>query len=175
MAFRKELLRRGFDTAQITSFPADITATKDRETFYFEVKSTRSTRRYFGAATLTEWEAAFQHEDRFKFVVASLRKGSWAFDEYTPDDFMKMSYIPPFKIFFNVTVGDKSVVLSRDGSLAVHLTRRRLTMMTKLYSQLRRAKGAPTRRPAASVGRRATRSRTASVRGYESENRRGRD
>jgi len=44
-------------------------------------------------------------EERFTFVVAFLRDDGWAFHEYTPDEFMQMSYIPPFKIFFNVPVG----------------------------------------------------------------------
>lgn len=52
-AFRDELLRRGFDAARITGSPADITATKGGETFYFEVKFTRQSASYFGAATLT--------------------------------------------------------------------------------------------------------------------------
>ena len=59
-AFRDELLRRGFDAARITGSPADITATKGGETFYFEVKFIRQGASYFGAATLTEWDAALK-------------------------------------------------------------------------------------------------------------------
>src|SRR5437773_12401683 len=44
----------------ITGSPADITATKGGETFYFEVKFTRQGASYFGAATLTEWDAALK-------------------------------------------------------------------------------------------------------------------
>ena len=83
-AFRDELLRRGFDAARITGSPADITATKGGETFYFEVKFTRQGASYFGAATLTEWDAALKSEERFTFVVAFLRDDGWAFHEYTP-------------------------------------------------------------------------------------------
>ena len=136
-AFRDELLRRDYHTARITGSPADITATKDGDTFYFEVKFTRQSSTYFGAATLTEWEAALQNESRFTFVVAFVRDGSWAFHEYTPDEFMQMSYIPPFKVFFNVAVGGDRVVMSRNGSGAVSLTRRRLTMMSELFSRFR--------------------------------------
>jgi len=136
-AFPHEPLRRGFDAARITGSPADITATKGGETFYFEVKFTRQGASYFGAATLTEWDAALKSEERFTFVVAFLRDDGWAFHEYTPDEFMQMSYIPPFKIFFNVPVGGDRVVMSRNGSGAVALSRRRLTMMSELFARFR--------------------------------------
>lgn len=32
---------------------------------------------YFGAATLTEWEAALAHEANFRFVVATTVDGEW--------------------------------------------------------------------------------------------------
>lgn len=135
-AFRDELRRRGFE-ARITAVPADITATKNGETFYFEVKFTRQSSKYFGAATLTEWEAALQNEDRFTFVVAFSRDNEWAFHEYTPNEFMAMSYVPPFKVFFNVAVGGDRVVASRGSSGAVSLTRGRLKMLSDLFSRFR--------------------------------------
>ena len=76
-------------------------------------------------------------EERFTFVVAFLRDDGWAFHEYTADEFMQMSYIPPFKIFFNVPVGGDRVVMSRNGSGAVALSRRRLTMMSELFARFR--------------------------------------
>ena len=51
-----ELLSQGFDTAVVKAEPADIVATKNGETWYFEIKMTSRTDTYFGAATLTEWE-----------------------------------------------------------------------------------------------------------------------
>ena len=101
-AFVAELLRRGFDEAKVTSRPADITARRGEVVYYFEIKFTQQDCRYFGAATLTEWEAALAHEERYRFVVAAKRDGLWVFHEYTPSEFMEFSYIPPFKIFFNV-------------------------------------------------------------------------
>src|SRR6266571_7754603 len=76
-------------------------------------------------------------EERFTFVVAFLRDDGWAFHEYTRDEFMQMSYIPPFKIFFKVPVGGDRVVMSRNGSGAVALSRRRLTMMSELFARFR--------------------------------------
>jgi hypothetical protein len=136
-AFRDELLRRGFDTAVITAAPADITATKGGETYYFEIKFTKANEKYFGAATLTEWEAAVQFEERFLFVVALLRDEKWVFHEYTPAEFMQMSYIPPFKIYFNVRVRADKVVCSREGSSAVSLSKERLSAMSELFRRFR--------------------------------------
>ena len=90
-AFRDELLRRGFETAQITGTPADITATRGGETYFFEIKFTRQGKSYFGAATLTEWEAVLRNEDHFWFVVAFVRGEAWVFHEYSPSQFMQMS------------------------------------------------------------------------------------
>lgn len=136
-AFRHELLRRGFDTAIITGSPADITATKGSDIHYFEIKFTRQSENYFGAATLTEWEAAIQFEPRFSFVIAFIRDGVWVFHEYTPAEFMEMSYVPPFKIFFNVGVASDKAVRSRKGSAAVGLTRERLLLMSEMFNRFR--------------------------------------
>jgi hypothetical protein len=139
-AFRDELLRRGFETAVITASPADITATKGGETYYFEIKFTKASDKYFGAATLTEWEAALEFEQRFWFVVAFVRDARWLFHEYTPAEFMQMSYIPPFKIFFNVAVAADKLVRSREGSSAVSLTKQRLAAMSEIFQRFRSGK-----------------------------------
>jgi hypothetical protein len=139
-AFRDELLRRGYQTAVVTATPADITATKCGETYYFEIKFTKASAKYFGAATLTEWEAALRYEQRFWFVVAFVRDERWVFHEYTPAEFMQMSYIPPFKIFFNVGVAADKIVRSREGSVAVSLTKSRLAAMSEIFQQFRSGK-----------------------------------
>lgn len=136
-AFREELLRRGFETAVITASPADITATRAGKKYYFEIKFTKKNEKYFGAATLTEWEAALQFEQRFSFVIAFVRDEIWVFHEYTPAEFMQMSYIPPFKIFFNVGVAADKLVRSRAGSVAVSLTKPRLATMSEIFNRFR--------------------------------------
>jgi hypothetical protein len=140
-AFRIQLLARGFETAVITGTPADITATQAGQTHYFEIKFTRQVEKYFGAATLTEWDAALQFEERFTFVIALERDGSWVFHEYSPAEFMQMSYVPPFKIFFNVGVNADKTVRSREGSGSVGLTRRRLELMSELFNKFREGSG----------------------------------
>ena len=85
-AFIKELETRGFQ-ARVTGAPADITATRDGETWYFEIKMTSRTDTYFGAATLTEWEQAFKTPDRYFFVVAIKKDDdTFEFKKYTPHD-----------------------------------------------------------------------------------------
>jgi len=136
-AFIEELLRRGFEEARVTGSPADITALKGTDTYYFEVKYTAQESRYFGAATLTEWEAALAHEDRYRFVVATKRDFGWLFHEYTPAEFMEFSYIPPFKIFFHVGVGVEKAMQPRRGEKRVQLSRDRIELMLELFRKFR--------------------------------------
>jgi hypothetical protein len=145
-AFVAELRRRGI-YARVTASPADITASVNGVTQYYEVKYTRRSDSYFGAATLTEWEAAIRFEDSYWFVVAFERDGSWVFHEYTPSEFMAFSSIPPFKIFFQIPVGtSKASAPSRSGR-SVRLTRDRLSSLASLFSDFKRIgneSGAPT-------------------------------
>ena len=104
-AFADELRRRGYSSVAITRSPADITARKAGSVHYFEIKYTRQRLKYFGAATLTEWAAAVENEKCFRFVVCSKRAGQWVFAEYTPTESMAFSCIPPFKVYFDVSVG----------------------------------------------------------------------
>ncbi len=132
-AFAEELRRRGFDEVRVTGSPADITAWRNGLVHYFEIKYTTQASQYFGAATLTEWEAALMHEDRFWFVVAAKRGGFWTFHEYSPSEFMEFSYIPPFKVFFNVAVGESKAEAARRGIKRVQLSRERVAQMVELY------------------------------------------
>lgn len=144
-AFVKHLLtQRNFDEARVTRRPADITAMKNQEVFYFEIKYTAQTATYFGAATLTEWEAALENESNFWFVTATLNGGVWAFREYSPSEFMAFSYIPPFKVFFSVPVGidlssKKGIARRPDGfvSSRIPMTRERLSTMVDMYKGFR--------------------------------------
>ena len=136
-AFARRLRGRGFDTIEITSAPADITASRKGETHYYEIKYTGKDKKYFGAATLTEWQAASENEDRFAFVVAFKRHGRWVFHEYTPAEFMRLSYIPPFKVFFNVLVQGEKDASARKGLKSVSLTWERLHRMEELFQQFR--------------------------------------
>ena len=107
-AYSEYLKSQGYKIIKIIASPADISATKDGEIFYFEIKKTSREDVYFGAATLTEWVAALRNKQKYLFVVAkSLENNQWEFTEYTPDEFIKYSTIPPFKIFFSVPLSEK--------------------------------------------------------------------
>jgi hypothetical protein len=133
MAFLRELIRRGYTDVRITRTPADISACMKGVNYLFEIKYTRAPTKYFGAATLTEWVAAVSNLDRFRFVVAYEVDGVWHFDEYTATEFMDYSYIPPFKIFFNVSIGEHTPSRSGRPSKKVMLSVDRLTKMQELY------------------------------------------
>jgi hypothetical protein len=136
-AFIEALAERGF-RAKVTSAPADITAEYAGERYYFEIKFTNQASRYFGAATLTEWEAALGHANHFFFVTAQQHPSGWVFHEYTPDEFMAFSTIPPFKVFFQIPVGASRAVLPPPArSRTVRLTRNRVERMVELYSRWR--------------------------------------
>ena len=73
------LLVQGFDEARITGQPADITARKGGQIFYFEIKFTAQSKSYFGAATLTEWDVALAREENYRFVIATMKNDDWMF------------------------------------------------------------------------------------------------
>ena len=81
-AYASVLHKRGFTQIEITKAPADIKAILKGKIYYFELKCTEQTKRYFGAATLTEWEAALRWPTRYRFVVAAKKRRGWAFEEY---------------------------------------------------------------------------------------------
>ena len=56
-AFKRHLENRGFTEVRVGSSPADISAKRNGEDYLFELKLTTKTTSYFGAATITEWEA----------------------------------------------------------------------------------------------------------------------
>ena len=135
-AFCIELTRRGYFDAKVIAAPADISATLNGQRFFFEIKYTMSTGRYFGAATLTEWMAAIEDPDHFRFVIAYQSDNTWQFEEYTVEEFMAHSYVPPFKIFFNVTIGRKRAPADAP-SKRIRLTEKRLTAMKNLFQLFR--------------------------------------
>lgn len=135
--FVKLLQGRGFDAAVVSS-PADIRATKAGETWYFEIKMTKRTDVYFGAATLTEWKQALADPEHFRFVVAKTDEAESAFEfiEYTPAEFMEFSTIPPFKIFFNIDLLDSSK--KRKGSKAVKLTKENFGVIDRWFEAIKK-------------------------------------
>ena len=96
---------------------ADIVAiNNDGEEVYYEIKATKMKRdcynsirqkdKYFGAATLTEFNLAIKHPDRYFFVLVIMDEDSpeEMIDsvEYSVLELLSYSTIPPFKINFNI-------------------------------------------------------------------------
>ena len=139
-AFLERLKAAGFE-AEITSAPSDIIAQKDGETWYFEIKMTEKNDSCFGAATLTEWEQAMKTPERYRFVVAIKGEDeSFLFKEYTPEEFLEFSTIPPFKVYFNINLQGETVRKQRKRGGAVKFTKDRFQKMLELYKQMKEQK-----------------------------------
>ena len=134
--FVKLLLGRGFEAVVVRS-PADIKATKDGQTWYFEIKMTKRADVFFGAATLTEWRQALADPEHFRFVVARTDETEVEFEfiEFTPEEFMEFSTVPPFKVFFNVDLEDTGK--KRSGTKAVRLTKENFEVMDRCYNEIK--------------------------------------
>ena len=135
------LKKKGFDNPRIISRPADICAQKDGITYYYEIKMTRKQDKYFGAATLTEWEQALKDPNHFFFVVA-LQNGSdiSEFREYTPDEFIEFSSIPPFKINFNMDLLRNSKSTKKNSKTkCVKATYEKIQRLLEFYKELQKS------------------------------------
>lgn len=140
-AFCDELVNnRGYQSAKVTASPADITAVKDDVTWYYEIKMTKRSDTYFGAATATEWEQAFKDPDHFRFVVAITdeQEQEFRYLEFTPAEFMKACTIPPFKVYFNVDLvtGKPKESKHREGTVA--LNESAFATLNNAYKELRK-------------------------------------
>lgn len=111
--------RKGLNLCESKAKPyADIVAKEEDGTeVYYEIKATAMTRReydslaqkkvkYFGAATLTEWNLAIRCPEKYTFVLAIMNKENTnealAFVEYSTEELLSYSTIPPFKINVNI-------------------------------------------------------------------------
>lgn len=136
-AFCQWLIEHGYSDAQVVSSPADVIAHKDLHRWLFEVKYTAAQDTCFGAATLTEWTAAAEDPEHFRFVIAYQREGSWCFDQYAPEEFMAFSSVPPFKIYFSVPLDGRTGRERAKRSKKIHLTKTRLRRMGEQFEELR--------------------------------------
>lgn len=134
------LLNRGYQQAKVTASPADITAVKDGVTWYYEIKMTKRKDIYFGAATSTEWEQAFQDPEHYRFVIAITddEEQEFRFLEFTPSEFMNACTIPPFKIYFNVDLVSEQPRISKHRNNTVALTEQSFDVLNKAYKTLQR-------------------------------------
>lgn len=136
-AFCSWLRENGYVEVRVSASPVDVVAKKDGEPWFFEVKFTQARTHCFGAATLTEWAAAAEDPEHFRFVIAYRREGQWRFDRYTPEQFMAFSSVPPFKVYFNVPLDDRPARKPSELSKRIHLTRARLKLLAQQFAELR--------------------------------------
>lgn len=137
-AFVEKLLNEGYDTAVVAKEPADVIATKDGVTWYFEIKKTSRKKRYFGAATFTEWAQAFRTPEVFRFVVAKTNEDETEFEfvSYTPAEFMQFSTIPPIKVFFNIDF-ETGARARKAGAKSLQMSEEAFQALAKVYSNLK--------------------------------------
>ena len=138
-AYVDYLKSKGFE-AEVTSSPADIKATRNGEDWYFEIKMTKREEVYFGAATLTEWRQALADPAHFRFVVAitNEEESEFQFIEYTPEEFMKYSTIPPFKVYFNINLtGKERRKRESRKSSSKKMTEDNFEKMNRCYAELK--------------------------------------
>ena len=132
------LQKRGFSEIRIVKSPADIIAMKKGEKYFFEIKKTAAIKEYFGAATLTEWRAAYANPNNYFFVIAQETTAGFNFTEYTPSEFEKFSSIPPFKIFFNIPMnGSHKVESKRKNKTAIQFTNKKFQKLDGIFSTLK--------------------------------------
>lgn len=137
-AYIEELRKQGFEP-EVKAEPADIVATKNGETWYFEIKMTSRTNTYFGAATLTEWEQAFKTPNNYFFVIAIKKEDDkFEFRKFTPLEFMKYSTIPPFKVYFNLPLnGEKKTTKRSSKKPAIALSEDNFNKMNELFKEMK--------------------------------------
>lgn len=106
-AYVNYLIQQGYVDVQIVHSPVDIIAYKNGKKHFFEIKATKRKSTYFGAVTFTEWECALKNKEVFKFVVIKEIDEEYEFYEFTPEEFMQYSTIPPIKVYFNIDLNQK--------------------------------------------------------------------
>lgn len=116
-AYANCLTEHGYVDVQIVHSPVDIIAYKNGVKHFFEIKATKRKNAYFGAATFTEWECALKNKKFFKFVVVKEMDEEYEFYEFTPEEFMEYSTIPPIKVYFNIDLNQKNKVKKNSKAL----------------------------------------------------------
>lgn len=115
-------LKRGFKNGPSKSY-ADLVINERGEDIFYEIKATSMTKqeyesilaktkkaktKYFGAATLTEWNKALKNPQRYRFVLVVMDKENpetmLGYEEYSPDELLAYSTVPPFKVNFNIPI-----------------------------------------------------------------------
>tara|TARA_B100001250_G_C19321854_1_gene580806 strand:+ start:67 stop:537 length:471 start_codon:yes stop_codon:yes gene_type:complete len=137
-AYSEYLKLGGYTDVKVIASPADISAKKNGQKYFFEIKKTTRKNIYFGASTITEWEGAFNNRGKYFFVIAkSLEDGGWEFTRYKPEDLMKFSTIPPMHLYFNVPLTDEEKLKKRSHKTAIVATEARIQKIINFYKEMK--------------------------------------
>lgn len=134
-AYVEYLMEHGYVDVQIVNSPVDIIAYKNGHKYFFEIKATKRKNSYFGAATFTEWECALTNKDFFKFVIVKETGADCIFYEFTPEEFMKYSTIPPIKVYFNIDLNKKNK--TNKNSSALKMSEEAFFELNNVYQKLK--------------------------------------
>ena len=138
-AFIKKLTEEmGYEKAEVKAQPADIIAEKDGVTWYYEIKLTDDAVRCFGAATQTEWRQALLTPETYRFVIA-IRKPGQTFDFriFTPAEFMEYSTVPPFKVYFNISLDESKPKKRSKNRTAIKLTPEIFNRIDQVFQEIK--------------------------------------
>ena len=134
-AYISELKKNGKGVPIRIKAPADIEVKEGKHTHYYEIKMTSKDKSYFGAATLTEWKQALNTPEFYHFVIAIHKKDdTYEFIKLTPDEFMKYSTIPPFKVNFNINLKDLKKIPKR--RTAIPMNKDNMRDMLELFEKM---------------------------------------
>ena len=140
---------------------ADIVALTNGGTYkYFEIKASSISKKklmeniakgkkFFDAATLTEWNMAAQHPSDYTFVMLYIEdnNGKYAIvdrEEYSPEELLRFSTVPPFKVNFNIPYkkGDMSCcVKHRNGTISAYNEEDTFSVIRQLISFFKKIGG----------------------------------
>lgn len=147
------LQEQNFTEVTVTNHPTDIHAKKDGISYNIELKMTTKNDVYFGAASITEWNAMNNGNEDLLFVIARSKDGSndgnttFDFSIYNKDDMKVFSSIPPFKVNINMPLdaqkAQEKIKKSKDGSRksrALRLDFELVRYLNKLHEILKNPK-----------------------------------
>lgn len=148
----KWLKRKKYTKVKKISHPTDIEAYKGDIHYFIELKMTTTKKPvYFGATSITEWIDDSKKE-KLLFVIAKSKDGTngpktkFKFHQCTPEHFLMVSTVPPFKINFNISLSNKAknndVTKENKSpkSSAIHPDAKLISSLKKLHEALKDTK-----------------------------------
>lgn len=133
--YKTRLLSQGYVVTEEKD-PIDLFARRDGEDLRIKIKVTNCKDNYFGAVTFLTWEEAFNNTDTFKFVMIWLNEDDEviSYQEYSPEELLPYSSIPPFKVNFSIPYDTKRINRRRKNKL----TEKKNDAMRNFFRELSR-------------------------------------